>query len=303
MTTLSEKYLAGFLDADGTFGIKFIKKNTGHFPVFYLDLCQEAKKDKVIHLLKESFGGTVHEVGDKSRMSRLSLPSKQARMLLFRIKKYLVIKRQYADYILDYFQSLKGPYTDMETREHEKHIKLMRKEKVALLQNHPTRKWLAGYVDGDGCVAYSYRKVSGLVYISMRITAEPAYRAGLDLLKKAFGGNIYGEKHIEGTYPVWVLPLPPSKAKQFFGYFAKHSIVKRDQMYFILGCAEGGNFRDGKAISNTIKQLKAQEQRLNDQSADVAELVRAVDFDVKLTRNRPVEYAPHMRQSNPVYAG
>jgi len=293
MTTLSEKYIAGFLDADGTFGIRFLKKNTGFFPTFYLQFSQETKKDKILHLLNDSINaGNVYVVGSDSKSySRLEIPTKQARMLLSRIKKYLVIKRQYADFCLDYFQDLKGPYSLDETKYHEKLLRKNRKTLVTLMQNHPTRKWVAGYFDGDGCVAYSYRKHTGCTYISARITAEPAYRIGLDLLQKAFGGKVYMEKHKEGNYPVWVLPLPPSKAKQFFNYFAKHSVIKHDQLYFVLACAEGGNFRDGKAIKDVIAQLKAQEQRLNDQNTDISKLVENISFDIKLKRDRPVEYA------------
>ena len=211
-------------------------------------------------------------------------------MLLSRIKKYLVVKQQYADYLLDTFQEMKGPYTIEEVRIHQQTLRDKRKELTGLLQNHPTRKWVAGFFDGNGCLGVSYRKHTGCCYISARIVADNHYRASIDLLQKAFGGGIYTEKHKEGTYPVWVLNLPPSKAKEFIPYFAKHSIVKKDQLYFVLGCAEGGNYRDGYTIKTIMSQLKAQEQRLTDQNADVAALLRTVDFNRELKRNRPVEY-------------
>ena len=294
MTILSEKYIAGFLDADGSFGIDFVKKRTGYFPRFNLSFSQETKKDKVLHLIKESVGGDGYLDSVKGRVnpqSRLTLQYVKAVMLLSRIKKYLVIKRQYADYLIDYYNEMKGPYTAEEIKGIKKHLKESRKTLVSLMQNHPTRKWLAGYFDGDGCVAYSYRKKTGCIYISVRITTEPAYIVSLELISKAFGGKIYKESKKEDEYPVWVLHLPPSKAKQFLGYFAKHSIVKKDQLYFVLGCAKGGNFRDGQTIRQSIKQLKAQEQRLSGQNVDVSRLVNNVSFDIELKRKRPVEYA------------
>lgn len=293
MTLLSEKYIAGFLDADGSFGIDFVKKNTGFFPRFNLSFSQETKKDKVLHLIKESINDDGYLDSVKGRVnpqSRLTLQYVKAVMLLSRISKHLVIKRQYAEYLLDYYKSMKGPYTLDEINVHKKRLKENRKTLVTLMQNHPTRKWLAGYFDGDGCVAYSYRKKTGCIYISVRITTEPAYIISLELIQKAFGGKIYKENKEEGIYPVWVLHLPPSKAKQFFSYFAQHSVVKKEQIYFVLGCAKGGNFRDGETIRQVIKQLKAQEQRLSGQSVDVSRLINSVSFNIKLKRNRPIEY-------------
>lgn len=285
---LSEKYIAGFLDADGSFGIIFRKKSTGLFPHFYLQFSQETAKDKVLYLMNESMKcGSVHQV---RRQSVLTIQSKQARMVLSRISKHLVIKRQYADFCLDLYSSLKGPYSPLEARKFEKELSANRKKLTKSTQNHPTRKWLAGYFDGDGCIGYSYRKNTGCTYISARIVAEPAYKAGIELLNKAFGGGIYQEKHKEGVYPVWVLHLPPSKAISFFGYFGKHSVVKKDQIDFVLGCAKGGNYRDGKTIVEAIKQLKAREQRLSDRGADIQSLLSKVDFNRELKRNRPVSY-------------
>lgn len=288
---LSEKYVAGFLDSDGSFGVKFARTDTGHKPVLTLAFSQETRRDKVLHLIQDVTGGTIHQI---EQYSVLSVPSKKARLFLSRISKYLVLKRHFADYCLAFVQEHSGKSFDVEqVRSFKADLKQERKRNPYPIPNFPARKWVAGYFDGDGCIGVSYRKKTGCSYLSARIVADNHYECGLQLLQKAFGGRIYRMKRPQGhSHPYWVMHMPPSKVKQFVGYFAKHSVVKRDELYFILRCAEGGNFRDGKTIQNTLKHLKAQEQRLNDPSADIRYLVDCVDFNIKSARwkDRPTEY-------------
>ena len=287
---LSEKYIAGFMDADGSFGVKFNKTASGYKPAIWLKFSQETAKDKVLEYIQQSIGGSLFPCKNQTV---LEVPQKQARKLLSRIRKHLVIKRHFAEVCLQTVYEHRGVHISLdEVHVIKAHLKHQRKHVPSPMPNFPSRKWVAGYFDGDGCLAVSYRKHTGCCYISARVTAEMHYRVGVDLLLRAFGGKIYDVKKTEGVYPMWVLSLTPSKAKKFITYFAKHSVVKRDQLYFVLRCAEGGNFRDGKAIQTTMKHLKAQEQRLSDPSADIRALVENVDFNVKSPRfrNRPTEY-------------
>lgn len=285
---LSEKYIAGFVDADGSFGVKFNRTDNGYTPALSMQCSQETAKDKVLEYIQESVGGTLHF---RRSQTVLEIPQKQAKKLLSRIAKYLVIKRHFANVCLEVIEN-SGKLTLDEVHDMKRYLKEERKKNPIPMPNFPARKWVAGYFDGDGCLAVSYRKHTGFCYVSARVTAVDHYRVGLELLQRAFGGKIYDVKKKEGVYPMWTLSMPPSKAKQFIGYFAKHSVVKKDQLYFILRCAEGGNFRDGKAIQQTMKHLKAQEQRLNDPSADIGEMVGRVDFNRKSPRfkSRPAEY-------------
>lgn len=290
MARLSDKYIAGFLDADGTFGVRFEKKETGYFPCFYLQFSQEAAKDKVLHLIQDEVGGNLCTVGKNGGHTRLDIPPKQGRMLLDRIRKHLVAKRDYAATCLQYHQDVAPPLTLKEMRSHRDWLKEMKDVWESPIPNFPPRKWLAGFFDGDGCLAVSYRKQTGCAYLSARVNCEPRYRRTVDLLHRAFGGEVYTSRKKDGDYPLWCLHLSPSKAKQFLAHFAKHSVVKKDQVDFVLGCAMGGNYRDGETIRDTMKHLKAREQRLSDPGADVNALLKTVDFD-RPTRwkNRPAE--------------
>jgi hypothetical protein len=287
MRKLSEKYVAGFLDADGSFGITILKKTSGYFPVLYLQFSQETSKNRVLFLLQETIGGTIHTTSG-GRFTVLNVPPKQARLLLGRISKYLVIKRRYAEVVLGLQDTMKAPLSEEDKDVALQYLKLQRRIPETRLRNFPARKWLAGYFDGDGCIACSYHK-TGRAYLSGRITCLQRERIGLELLQNAFGGVIYEVKKPHGTYPMWVVNLEPSKAKKFLGYFAKHSIVKKAQCYFVLGCANGGNYRDGKPIRDNLSRLKAQEQRLNDPEVEVSRYLCGIRFDI--APHRPATYA------------
>lgn len=283
-TKITEKYLAGFIDSDGSFGIRFQKTKGGLGVIMSLSAAQSEAKSKVINLIQQSFGGYVNVTTRPTgfgggAMASWSAPSKQARMILSRIEKYLVGKRRFAKFCIDYALRNRGrTYTENEA-EHEKEMfAIERAMYSAPLPNYPSRQWLAGYFDGDGCVASGLRNGKTAVHGVIQARVEDERRENLDLLLKAFGGNIYpnGEKKSS----VWVLMLEPSKAKEFLGHFAKHSIVKRSQVYFAMGCAEGGNYRDGEPIHRSLQLLKAQEQRLSNPEVNVSFLLKQVRFDV-----------------------
>lgn len=279
---LTEKYLAGLLDADGSFGVRYFRRPQGDFrPAMFLQVSQKAVRDRVLYLLRDSFGGSVHTVhrvtghggGDQSVWD---MSHTEAMKLLYRLDKYMVVKRGRAPLMIDYVHNNR--------RVAESSIEIHREQLAAIraykhtLPNYPTRKWMAGYFDGDGCFASRKDKKSGYAYLSLRITAHKTDDNGIRLLHKAFGGLI---NYSKGEHlPCWVLHLPPSKALQVVGHFATNSVVKRAEADFVLGCAKGGNYRDGDTIHDALKHLKAQEQRLNGRGVDAAPLLSRVSFGV-----------------------
>jgi hypothetical protein len=196
-------------------------------------------------------------------------------MLLARVEKYLVIKRAKAAAALQCVQDeIIVPATQLERAQIA--FKASIRADVPM-PNYPSRKWLAGYFDGDGCLAVSLHK-NGFAYIASRITSHVEQDVGIRLIQKAFGGGIHLNRG--PNLPCHILHLVPSKAKEFLGFFSKHLVLKRAEAEFVLGCAEGGNYRDGIPIRQAMKQLKAREQRLNQPDVDTAALIREVRFDV-----------------------
>lgn len=279
---LTEKYLAGLIDADGSFGVRFFRRPQGDYrPAMFLQVSQKAARNRILSLLQESFGGTISTNEGATGYSGgpqtvWSLPHSETMKLLYRLDKYMVVKRGRAPLMVDYVHN-NSRVSEDRLEAHRAQLDTIRSYRHQL-PNYPSRQWMAGYFDGDGCFASRIDKKSGYCYLSLRVTAHKNDSNSIDLLHKAFGGLI---NYSKGEHlPCWVLHLPPSKALQTVGHFAQHLVVKKAEAYFVLGCAEGGNYRDGRKIHELLRHLKAQEQRLNDRDVDISELLKSVSFDI-----------------------
>lgn len=271
---VSEKYLAGFLDADGSIELICPSANTKWFhPYVKLSWSQKESRSRVLEEIAVDYGlrGRTKTV-DGCEYMEVYTSGEHANMLLSRIAKFLVIKRAYADTVMAFVRT-KVKTVD-EAQRGKKVVVAVRKSKSQSEPNYPSRQWLAGYFDGDGCI-YADVKYGRSASIRAVICCAEYDVVGLRLLKKAFGGSISPKNESEKVM-VWELYLDAAKAKQFLGFFAKHSIVKRSQMYFVLGCAANNNFRDGDTIAKTLKTLKAHPHRLSDSAVDVSSLVAEV---------------------------
>lgn len=273
MSKLGEKYIAGFLDADGCIMIQWKPLDrkdsdpTRKRASVTLKFSQMTVQDEVLDRIQEAIGGGKYTRKDGA--SSLEVTGKAAHMVLSRIQKHLVIKRHIAGIALE----MHGKVFDKE--EGLKLFRQHRKIKSLPLPNYPSRQWLAGYFDGDGCFSTRLPKTRRNAQFTAEIVASDYDAEGVELIQKAFGGSIcvHGQ---EGHLRAYTLTMPPSKAKEFLSHFAKHLITKRDQAYFILGCAEMGHYRDGSSIKSAMKQLKAHPHRLNEPKSDVTALLSTV---------------------------
>jgi len=255
MARLSDKYIAGFLDADGSINLVF--REFHPTAQLQLSFSQKTEHDAVLYMIQEVAGGVMRHIILKNvSYSELRIWSIAAIMLLSRIRKFLVMKRHYADVVLD---MTKKKTRDIETA--KKFMKEQRLIKSLPLPNFPSRRWLAGYADGDGCFTIHHLSGKGSAVPVFSMNAAQHYSGGIELIQKAFGGSIYW---LGDTIVKYLLYLPPSKAIEFIGFFINHLIIKKKQAQFILECARMGHYRDGKHIKEHLKHLKAHEQRLND---------------------------------------
>jgi hypothetical protein len=265
---VSDKYIAGFLDSDGTIGLNFIE--AGRRPLMRITWTQKACQDEVLSEIHKVIGGKLDAIIVKGgRYSRLSICGRKAEALLTRIKKHLVIKRRYADACMKIVsEKVKDPIAV------KKQLKAERRIESLPIPNFPTRKWLAGYIDGDGCFSVTQLTPRGTACPVLHIASAVYDTEGIEAIQKAFGGRIHGMK--SGKVKQYVLPLPPSKAVEIISYCGKHMIVKRNQALFILNCAKMGHYRDGKSIKLALKQLKAQPHRLNEPRVDMSVLMAGI---------------------------
>jgi hypothetical protein len=245
---LSDKYLAGFVDGDGSISVQ-----QGRY--LWLEIHQQQKQDGVIELARDVLapGNKLHvrygrRRGTPTVATRLVITGQKAVDVLCRIKPHLVVKRARLNRFLRELEFTERVGTDS-------------------TPVHPARKWLAGYFDADGCISASVSKRGGTATMRFSIDAGFEELEGLYLVQKAFGGDVY-RRQSTGCYR-WMLRADAGKALAFLGYFAKHLVIKREQAYFVLGCAAMGHFRDGRIIDDTLKAMKQHPHRLNDLTTDV----------------------------------
>jgi hypothetical protein len=250
MATLSDKYIAGFVDADGCINVDCRPSRPLSIA---LSFSQIAGQDVVLHEIQRALGGDILDHPVNGVMyKKHQLYGRKAVMVLHRIKKYLVVKRHYANVCLDVLGR-----RDI-TRQW---LKEQRRIKSLPLPNFPTRKWLAGYFDGDGCLSVQRIRPNGSACIVAHIACSQFDTEGIEIIHKNFGGNIGNMRG--GSCRQWTLYLQPSKAKKFLGYFTKDLLIKREQSEYILSCAEIGHYHNGGEIKSALKQLKSHEHRLN----------------------------------------
>lgn len=266
---LSMKYIAGFLDADGSVGIAW--RAGIYSPQLVVSFSQKETQDKPLHLIHKEFGGSLHVDTIKgSRYTHLAFRAGPAMKLLSRIKKHLVIKRRYSDVCLEMVKN--GKPSNLEDAKLK--LKNERKIKSLPLPNFPPRKWLAGYFDGDGCI-FSVIQKKGSAQITCSIASSWFDTEGIEIIQKSFGGFIRIMSKGNMVHQLFI-GIPPSKAKQFFGYFAKHLIIKKEQAEFVLSCAEMGHYRDGRNINSALKQLKTHPHRLSEPEVETENLIGMV---------------------------
>jgi len=266
---VSDKYIAGFLDSDGGIGFNFIDK--GRKPLLGITWSQKTCQDEVLFEIHKVIGGKIdYTTVNSVSYSRLHICGRKAEALLNRIRKYLVIKRRFADSCMKIAnERVDNPIAIKE------YLKKERKITSLPIPNFPTRKWLAGYIDGDGCFSISEISHKGAAYPLLHIAAANYDTEGIETIQKAFGGRIHNMNN--GNVRQYILSLSPSKAIQLISYCGKYMIVKRDQALFVLNCAKMGHYRDGKNIKLALKQLKIQPHRLNEPRVDIKTLIAKIE--------------------------
>lgn len=288
MKRLSDKYLAGFLDADGSIQLHWCPPVR---PENWTDKSQMRCYAKVqfdqtdrefIELVARSLTppgasavwGKVEQ--DRKGVFYWRTTGKRAVSILMRLKKYLVNYRQLAEVAIEMNAiTLTRAVGDARFK--------AARDRVEPLPKHPTRKWVAGYLDGNGYLGVRRPSQRGVAQVVIEVSDEARDRTGIDLLAKQYGGSVRTYLSSAGTELVsWTLSMPPSKIIAMFdssgkqATLAKNMVVKKDLAYFLLGCARSKDFHDRDAIAFEAKRLRARPHRLSDPSTEVQHALASV---------------------------
>lgn len=239
------KYFAGFVDADGSILIQPYKLSNGMFRVYpKVNVGQLTFRAQNLEELASYYNCNL-TIREDASMSLLDLNGSKAESFLMLIKNHLVIKDELAEYVLS--------VADKEVTQEELNairlvIKQLRKKNIPS-KNHPSRKWMAGYIDGDGCF-YSKVKNTGVLDCRLIIASSADALAGLELIKKAFGGHI----RIVGNSSNYTLSLSQHKVTELYEYIGQHLRIKKSQMVLVREYV--GNNRHSKSRGATYEENK-----------------------------------------------
>lgn len=116
-------------------------------------------------------------------------------------------------------------------------------------QRHISLKWLAGYIDGEGCFSYYLRGTPNL-----RVNS-----ANYDVLcriKNQYGGAIYDHsKGNDKTRRSWTWYISGDEAKDLVLKLIPHLLEKQSQAVAILGHLPG-NANRNRVIADYLKDQK-----------------------------------------------
>jgi hypothetical protein len=244
------KYWAGLFDSDGSFDIDPTKRENGSYYINARATLYQ-KNPAPLELLAAEYGV---EIKPSKNCFCVSLRGKNARMFIQEIKQHLVIKRNVAEFVLSVAQTTVADIKAL--RQEVKNARATRTSE----KDFPSRRWMAGYIDGDGCIHSSYRKRDGNLEFKLAVVSHESQNAGLLLMQKAFGGIITEQRDVRK----WSVTLSVTKGKQVLEFFTQHLLMKKQQADLVLDCLRTGKhlLRKGATpegnlrIHKTLQQLK-----------------------------------------------
>jgi len=251
---IDAKYFAGFVDSDGSISIHVQKRDDDRYGLYpKVNIGQSTFRDYNLREL-----ATTYDVNLRYRkgadLTLIDLTGNKARRFIEIIKGHLVIKDELAEYVL----TLPDEVNKQELKAIRKVVKSLRKKQTPT-KNHPSRKWLAGYIDGDGCF---YARVSkkGILNTKLIIVSAVDAQAGLQLIKKAFGGCIF----YTGNTAYYERYMSVSKVKELYDFCGQHLRIKKTQMQLVRDYVgenrhsrnHGGTTESNKKFCETLATTK-----------------------------------------------
>lgn len=258
---ISDKYVAGFFDSDGSVGLNWCrsKVNTDCFRfTLRITFAQHSLRRSVLEEIQKKFG--FGNIQDKDREGlHLVFNSNYALRVAERIHKHCVIKGEYLRNLMHIFQNNNVEYTKQEKDLLMSQLKILRKQKNPRIYNYPSRKWMAGYIDGDGSLYSSWNKQKENMKPMLAAATSTWDTAGVELLQKAYKGSIFYKK---GDGVVWQLPLTKENIP-ILKHLANNLILKKRNAEFIIEILrEGKHYRkngctteQGLKYHNYLKSL------------------------------------------------
>jgi hypothetical protein len=237
------KYLAGLLDADGHIGFAY-GQNRVRLEITLNAADSIDQKGYVLALpALTGFGSSCTKskrVATWGQVHQWRVASRRdINMLVPRLLKHMVIRGRHLERMYDQWLHYDGHVVDEMTKNQLKEFVAASRRGTGPVKakKHPTWAWTAGYLDGDGSFIYKKAPSQKSPRMLVQATCHEMDRPGIDLLHKAFGGNIYNRgKH--GTHILdWRHALGIKNqqfAEHFLSKIVQHSKLKKHKIEQLL---------------------------------------------------------------------
>jgi hypothetical protein len=236
------KYAAGFIDSDGSIQIH-AKKFGEKFAIYpVVSITQLPHRSNLLHDAASFYSVSVHR--NQRGADEVRLSGKKGANLLEHTAKHMVLKQDLAKYVL----SLPKFVGEVELKAIKSVIKNLRRNNTPC-KHRPSRRWMAGYVDGDGCISASVTK-SGTLECRLSVSTWIHAQAGIKLLQESFGGYIVEQANTAN----WRVNLNPSKVQEIYEFMGQHLMIKRTQLE--LAYAFIGKNKHSRRLGATEEDLR-----------------------------------------------
>lgn len=119
-----------------------------------------------------------------------------------------------------------------------------------------TLQWLAGFLDGEGCIALHKGSPSRNASYHPRVTITNIDLSTLKAIQAQYGGSIHEATKKESARPCWVLIWSTQKALAFLRLISPHLIVKKSQAEVLLSGYKPGT--NGVKLTTEQKEERVQ---------------------------------------------
>lgn len=186
------KYVAGFVDADGTIAFHFNKTVDGFFRIGLqfgiTQIDNRGRGFKLLQFLRDSYDvGSITDVKDKNQKYWKVAGKNDLEKFLPHIIKHMVIKGKHFQRMLEKRRELSGVnLTQDQVDELRKFAKESRADTGSTrYKKNASPAWLAGYIDGDGYLRHSEREHW------LKIHVQKSDVCSVELIQRTYGGKIY----------------------------------------------------------------------------------------------------------------
>lgn len=258
------KYYSGFADSDGSFMLDPYKTKEGYVVRTRTVFTQTLRRAYILKPIAEEFGVNVlsyerlnKRVNKTYQCSSVTLTGDKSLRFLQQCCKHLVLKYDIVKYLL----SIDGEIVSAEgLKEIRSNLKKLRDSCKPTHKTKISRQWMAGYVDGDGCISSSFRNRDGNLEFNLTVSSNTNDPQAIDLLHSHFKG--FFTKN--GKDLKWKVGLNKNNVEKVLGHCLKHLVLKRSQADFVMNVLRkdlhkkksGATWKSNMTIHETLKKLK-----------------------------------------------